>query len=116
IADACASGVSDIHIEPCEKKVIVRFRRDGRLVEVMQLPKGMQNNLTSRLKIMSKLDIAEKQRPQDGKFQMRMGRKAIDFRVSILPVVWGEKTVLRILDSSNLALDIKSLGFEPKSM
>ncbi|MCC6781880.1 MAG: Flp pilus assembly complex ATPase component TadA [Planctomycetes bacterium] len=116
VADACTSGVSDIHIEPFEKKVIVRYRRDGCLVEVMQLPKGMQNNLTSRIKIMSKLDIAEKQRPQDGKFQMKLGRKAIDFRVSILPVVWGEKTVMRILDSSNLALDIKSLGFESKSM
>ncbi|MGE0143859.1 MAG: GspE/PulE family protein [Planctomycetota bacterium] len=116
IADACTSGVSDIHVEPFEKKVIVRYRRDGRLIEVMSLPKGMQNNLTSRLKIMSKLDIAEKQRPQDGKFQMKLGRKAIDFRVSILPVVWGEKTVLRILDSSNLAVDIKALGFEQKSM
>ncbi len=116
ISDACTSGVSDIHIEPFEKKVLVRFRRDGRLIEVMSLPKGMQNNLTSRLKIMSKLDIAEKQRPQDGKFQMKMGRKAIDFRVSILPVVWGEKTVMRILDSSNLAVDVHSLGFEKKSM
>ena len=116
ISDACTSGVSDIHIEPFEKRVIVRFRRDGRLVEVMQLPKGMQNNLTSRLKIMAKLDIAEKQRPQDGKFQMKMGRKAIDFRVSILPVIWGEKTVLRILDSANLAVDVKALGFEEKSM
>ncbi len=116
VADACTSGVSDIHIEPFEKRVIIRYRRDGCLVEVMQLPKGMQNNLTSRIKIMAKLDIAEKQRPQDGKFQMKMGRKAIDFRVSILPVVWGEKTVMRILDSSNLAVDIKSLGFEPKAM
>ena len=116
ISDACSSGVSDIHIEPFEKKLIVRYRRDGRLVEVMSLPKRMQNNLTSRIKIMAQLDIAEKQRPQDGKFQMRMGKKAIDFRTSILPVVWGEKTVLRILDSSNLALDIKSLGFEPKAM
>lgn len=116
IADACTSGVSDIHIEPFEKKVLVRYRRDGRLVEVMQLPKRMQNNLTSRIKIMAKLDIAEKQKPQDGKFQMKLGKKAIDFRISILPVVWGEKTVLRILDSSNLALDIKSLGFEPRSM
>ncbi|MBK8976507.1 MAG: Flp pilus assembly complex ATPase component TadA [Planctomycetes bacterium] len=116
ISDACNSGVSDIHIEPFEKRLVVRYRRDGRLVEVMSLPKRMQNNLTSRLKIMSKLDIAEKQKPQDGKFQMKMGNKAIDFRVSILPVIWGEKTVLRILDSSNLALDIKSLGFEDKSM
>lgn len=116
ISDACASGVSDIHIEPFEKKVIVRYRKDGDMVEAMVLPKKMQNNITSRIKIMSKLDIAEKQKPQDGKFQMKLGNKTIDFRVSILPVVWGEKTVFRILDSSNLALDIKSLGFEPRSM
>ncbi len=116
IADACASGVSDIHIEPFEKRVVIRYRRDGDMVEVMTLPKRMQNNVTSRIKIMSKLDIAEKQKPQDGKFQMKLGNKAIDFRVSILPVVWGEKTVFRILDSSNLALDITGLGFEPRSM
>jgi type IV pilus assembly protein PilB len=116
IVDACTTGASDIHIEPFEKKVIVRYRKDGCLTEAMQLPKRMQNNVTSRLKIMSKMDIAEKRKPQDGKFQMKIGNKAIDFRVSILPVVWGEKAVLRILDSSNLALDIKSLGFEPKSM
>src|SRR5690606_5290656 len=91
-------------------------RRDGCLVEAMTLPKRMQNNITSRIKIMAKLDIAEKQKPQDGKFQMKLGNKAIDFRVSILPVIWGEKTVFRILDSSNLALDIKALGFEPKSL
>jgi type II secretory ATPase GspE/PulE/Tfp pilus assembly ATPase PilB-like protein len=116
ILDACNTGASDIHIEPFEKKVIVRYRKDGCLYEAMTLPKRMQNNITSRIKIMSKLDIAEKRRPQDGKFQMKIGNKAIDFRVSILPVVWGEKTVFRILDSSNLALDIKSLGFEPRSM
>ncbi len=116
ILDACNTGASDIHIEPFEKKVIVRYRKDGSLYEAMTLPKRMQNNITSRIKIMSKLDIAEKRKPQDGKFQMKIGNKAIDFRVSILPVVWGEKTVFRILDSSNLALDIKSLGFEPKCM
>lgn len=116
ILDACNTGASDIHIEPFEKKVIVRYRKDGCLYEAMTLPKRMQNNITSRIKIMSKLDIAEKRRPQDGKFQMKIGNKAIDFRVSILPVVWGEKTVFRVLDSSNLALDIKSLGFEPRSM
>ena len=116
ISDACNSGVSDIHIEPYEKRVVVRYRRDGRLVEVLTLPKRMQNNVTSRIKIMSKLDIAEKQKPQDGKFQIKIGNKAIDFRVSILPVVWGEKTVFRILDSSNLAVNIESLGFEPRSM
>ncbi|MCU0864777.1 MAG: Flp pilus assembly complex ATPase component TadA [Planctomycetes bacterium] len=116
ILDACNTGASDIHIEPFEKKVIVRYRKDGSMAEVMTLPKRMQNNITSRIKIMSKLDIAEKRKPQDGKFQMKIGNKAIDFRVSILPVVWGEKTVFRVLDSSNLALDIKSLGFEPKAM
>jgi len=116
ILDACNTGASDIHVEPYEKKVVVRYRKDGCLYEAMNLPKRMQNNITSRIKIMSKLDIAEKRKPQDGKFQMKIGNKAIDFRVSILPVVWGEKTVFRILDSSNLALDIKSLGFEPRSM
>ena len=116
ILDGCNTGASDIHIEPFEKKVIIRFRKDGAMTEAMTLPKRMQNNITSRIKIMSKLDIAEKRKPQDGKFQMKIGNKAIDFRVSILPVVWGEKTVFRILDSSNLALDIKSLGFEPKCM
>ena len=116
IADAVAQGASDIHFEPFEKRMIVRYRRDGCLLEAMTLPKRMQNNVTSRIKIMSKLDIAEKQRPQDGKFQMKLGNKAIDFRVSILPVVWGEKTVFRILDSSNLAVDIAALGFEPRSM
>ncbi len=116
IADACAQGASDIHIEPYEKKVVVRVRRDGRLEQVMELPKRMQNNITSRIKIMAKLDIAEKQRPQDGNIQMKLGNKAIDFRISILPVVFGEKTVLRILDSSNLAVDITSLGFEERSM
>jgi type IV pilus assembly protein PilB len=112
ITDACTQGASDIHVEPYEKKIVVRYRRDGRLVEVMTLPKRMQNNVTSRIKIMAKLDIAEKQKPQDGKIQMRIGNKAIDFRVSILPVIWGEKTVFRILDSSNLAIDIQKLGFE----
>jgi type IV pilus assembly protein PilB len=116
ILDACNQGASDVHIEPFEKKVIVRYRKDGSMGEVMTLPKRMQNNITSRVKIMSKLDIAEKRKPQDGKFQMKIGNKAIDFRVSILPVIWGEKTVFRVLDSSNLALDIKSLGFEPKCM
>jgi type IV pilus assembly protein PilB len=116
ILDACNSGASDIHIEPFEKRVLVRYRKDGAMSEAMTLPKRMQNNITSRIKIMSKLDIAEKRKPQDGKFQMKIGNKAVDFRVSILPVVWGEKTVFRILDSSNLALDIKSLGFEPKCL
>jgi type IV pilus assembly protein PilB len=116
IADACAAGASDIHIEPYEKRVVIRVRKDGLLDEVMSLPKKMQNQITSRIKIMAKLDIAEKQRPQDGKIQMKLGNKAIDFRISVLPVVWGEKTVFRILDSSSLATDITGLGFEERSM
>ncbi|PIE24357.1 MAG: type II secretion system protein GspE [Planctomycetota bacterium] len=116
IADAVSNKVSDIHIEPFEKAVIVRYRKDGSLYEALRPPKRLQNQLTSRLKIMSKLDIAEKRRPQDGKFQMKMGKKPIDFRVSVLPTVWGEKVVLRILDSSNLALKLDDLGFEPKAM
>src|SRR5262245_5210529 len=116
ILDACNQGASDIHIEPFEKRVIVRYRKDGSLAEVMELPKRMQNNVTSRIKIMAKMDIAEKRKPQDGKCQMKLGNKVIDFRISVLPVVCGEKTVMRILDSSNLALDIKSLGFEERSM
>ena len=116
ILDAVNTGASDVHIEPFEKKVIVRYRKDGALSEAMTLPKRMQNNVISRVKIMAKMDIAERRKPQDGKFQMKIANKAIDFRVSVLPVVWGEKTVFRILDSSNLALDIKSLGFEPRSM
>ncbi len=116
IFDAVTAKASDIHIEPFEHKVLVRFRKDGSLIKVFEPPKRLQNSMVSRLKIMSKLDIAEKRKPQDGKFQMKLGKQKIDFRVSTLPVVWGEKVVLRILDSSNLALDIKDLGFESKCM
>lgn len=116
IFDAVQTKASDIHIEPFETKIIVRYRKDGSLMKVFEPPKRLQNSMVSRLKIMSKLDIAEKRKPQDGKFQMKLGKKKIDFRVSVLPVVWGEKVVLRILDSSNLALDINDLGFESKCM
>ena len=77
---------------------------------------ALQGSVIARVKLMAGLDIAEKRKPQDGKFQMKIGNKAVDFRVSILPVIWGEKTVFRILDSSNISLDIKNLGFEPKCM
>ena len=116
VHDAVTTKVSDIHIEPFEKTVIVRYRKDGSLNKVIEPPKRMQNAMVSRIKIMAKLDIAEKRKPQDGKFQMRLGHKKIDFRVSTLPVVWGEKVVMRILDSSNLSLDINDLGFEDKCM
>ena len=116
ISKATKEGVSDIHIEPFEKKLKVRFRKDGVLFEVMQPPKRMQSAIISRIKIMASLDIAEKMRPQDGKFQIKFEGRSIDFRVSILPVVYGEKVVMRILDGSNLALSLKDLGFEEKSL
>ncbi|MAE77700.1 MAG: type II secretion system protein GspE [Planctomycetes bacterium] len=116
IHDAVTAQTSDIHFEPYEKRCVVRFRKDGALTTAFEPPKSLQNSMTSRLKIMATLDIAEKRKPQDGKFQMRLGNKKIDFRVSSLPVIWGEKVVLRILDSSNLALDIRDLGFEEKCM
>jgi type IV pilus assembly protein PilB len=116
IANAIRDGVSDIHIEPFEKKIKVRYRQDGVLKEVMSPPKPMQNPIVSRIKIMASLDIAEKRKPQDGKFQVKMDRKQVDFRVSILPVVHGEKVVLRLLDISNLTLNLESLGFEEKAL
>ena len=118
INDGYNKGVSDIHMEPYPGKqpMEIRFRLDGACQRYQTVPPQYKRALVSRIKIMAKLDIAERRKPQDGKFQMKIGRKAIDFRVSILPVVWGEKTVFRILDSSNLALDIESLGFEKRSM
>ena len=116
ISKAVKEGVSDIHIEPYEKRVKVRYRKDGVLVDTMQPPKKMQQAITSRIKIMSSLDIAEKMKPQDGKFQIKMEGRAVDFRVSMLPVVYGEKVVMRILDGSNLALNLNDLGFEKKCL
>ncbi len=116
ISKAVKERVSDIHIEPFEKKVKVRYRKDGVLVDVMQPPKKMQSAITSRIKIMAALDIAERMKPQDGKFQIKFEGRAIDFRVSLLPVVYGEKVVMRILDGSNLSLNLKDLGFEEKAL
>jgi type IV pilus assembly protein PilB len=107
---------SDIHVEPFERRVVVRYRVDGALAEAMSPPKRLQNSITSRLKIMASLDIAEKRRPQDGKFQVKVEGRQIDFRVSILPTVHGEKVVLRILDSSNLGRNLDTLGFEPTAL
>jgi type IV pilus assembly protein PilB len=109
---AATDRVSDIHIEPFEKRTRVRFRKDGVLNEVHSLGKTSHNAIISRLKIMGSLDIAEKRRPQDGKFQIRVNGRQIDLRLSILPVVHGEKAVLRLLDSSNLVLKLDDLGFE----
>ncbi|MHC4712263.1 MAG: type IV-A pilus assembly ATPase PilB [Planctomycetota bacterium] len=116
IYQAIKNKVSDIHIEAFEKRVVVRYRQDGVLYEALTPPKKMQNAITSRIKVMSDLDIAERRRPQDGKFQLRVEGRQVDFRVSVLPVVYGEKVVLRILDSSNLTLNLDALGFEEEAL
>jgi type IV pilus assembly protein PilB len=113
LINAIKGGASDIHIEPFEKILRVRYRVDGVLFNAMTLPVKVKNPVTSRLKIMSKLDIAERRIPQDGRIKLRLGKKReIDFRVSVLPCLYGEKTVLRILDKSNLQVDLTKLGFE----
>ena len=116
IYQAAKEKASDIHIEAFEKKVMVRFRSDGNLREVFTPPKKMLNPIVSRVKIMSSLDIAERRKPQDGKFQMKIDGRQIDFRVSILPCIHGEKVVMRLLDGGNLTLSLDSLGFEEKAL
>lgn len=111
--EAINKRVSDIHFEPYEKRYRVRYRIDGILVEASAPPADMAAAIASRVKIMSKLDIAEKRRPQDGRLKVRTTKgKEMDFRVSVLPTLWGEKVVLRLLDKSNLQLDMTKLGFE----
>jgi type IV pilus assembly protein PilB len=110
------SKASDIHIEPMEKTLRIRYRIDGVLNESISPPKKMHNVISSRIKIMSGLDIAEKRKPQDGKFQLRIEGRQVDFRVSTLPTIHGEKVVMRILDSSNLTLKLEALGFEEKAL
>jgi type IV pilus assembly protein PilB len=113
LTDAVKKNASDIHIEPYEKSFRVRYRIDGVLYEVMKPPLKLKNAITSRVKIMSELDIAERRLPQDGRIKLKMGRgKEMDFRVSVLPTLFGEKIVLRLLDKSNLQLDMTKLGFE----
>jgi type IV pilus assembly protein PilB len=116
IADAVNKGASDIHIEPFEKTLRVRFRIDGQLHEMMSPPYKMKGAVTSRLKIMAELDIAEKRIPQDGRIKIRIGSKQIDLRVSTLPTIFGEKVVMRILDKTNLEIDLTKLGFVPESL
>jgi len=112
---ALKEKASDIHVEPCEKEIRVRYRIDGRMRIVMTPPKGLLNAVTSRLKILAHLDIAERNAPQDGKFQIRYEGRSIDFRLSILPVVGGEKSVIRILDTGSMALNLDGMGYEEKS-
>ncbi len=116
LSEAFVKNVSDIHIEPYEKKFRVRFRLDGSLVEVSSPPKSMMLPVISRLKIMAQLDISEKRKPQDGRIKLQIGGKPIDYRVSSLPTLFGEKVVLRLLDQSNLQLDMTKLGFEEKQL
>jgi type IV pilus assembly protein PilB len=115
LTDAVKRGASDIHIEPFEHEIRVRYRIDGALLEVMKPPLKMKAALNSRVKILSQLNIAERRVPQDGRLKLKMGAKVIDFRVSTLPVLFGEKIVLRILDKGNLTLDLTKFGFEPKA-
>ncbi len=115
LTDAVQKGVSDIHIEPYEKEIRVRYRIDGALQEVMKPPMKMKAALTSRVKILSDLNIAERRVPQDGRIKLKMRNKVVDFRVSTLPVIFGEKIVLRILDKGNLTFDLTKFGFEPKA-
>jgi len=113
LTDAIKKVASDIHIEPYEKSFRVRYRIDGVLYEVMTPPRKLKNPLTSRVKIMADLDIAERRLPQDGRIKLKIGRnKEMDYRVSSLPTLFGEKIVLRLLDKSNLQLDMTKLGFE----
>jgi type IV pilus assembly protein PilB len=120
LVDALRRGASDIHIEPYEKEFRVRFRMDGVLYNIMTPPMKMRDALTSRLKIMARLDIAEKRLPQDGRIKIRVRlenrSRELDFRVSTLPTIFGEKMVLRLLDKENLRLDMTQLGFEPASL
>ena len=112
LTDAIKKRASDIHVEPYEKSFRIRFRMDGTLYEMMRPPLKMKNAMISRLKIMARLDIAERRLPQDGRIKLKMGKDTeMDFRVSVLPTLFGEKVVLRLLDKSNLQLDMTKLGF-----
>ncbi|MGC8828992.1 MAG: GspE/PulE family protein [Verrucomicrobiia bacterium] len=115
LVQAIKDRASDIHIEPFEKTMRLRYRIDGVLVDMPPPPKSMQVALTSRIKIMANLDIAERRLPQDGRMRVRVGGKDIDLRVSFLPTVHGEKCVMRILDKSNLSASIDKLGMDPDS-
>lgn len=115
LGDAVRRGASDIHVEPYERELRVRYRIDGALQEIMQPPARMTAALTSRLKILADLNIAERRIPQDGRIKMKIGQRVIDFRVSTLPTLFGEKIVLRILDRGNLALDLETFGMEERA-
>ena len=113
LLDAIRKGASDLHFEPYEKAYRIRFRIDGILTEIAKPPVALASRMAARLKVMSKLDIAERRIPQDGRIKLALSKKkSIDFRVSTLPTMWGEKVVMRILDSSSAMLGIDMLGYE----
>lgn len=115
LLDSINKGVSDIHIEPYEKTFRIRFREDGILYQITQLPVNVASRIISRIKVMSKMDIAERRVPQDGRIKVQLSsKKAIDFRVSTCPTLFGEKVVLRILDPTSAQIGIEKLGFEPE--
>ncbi|MGI9104151.1 MAG: type IV-A pilus assembly ATPase PilB [Terriglobales bacterium] len=120
LTDAVKKGASDIHVEPYEKEYRVRFRIDGMLQGIMSPPMKLKDAITSRIKIMAKLDISEKRLPQDGRIMLKVNlggkKKQLDYRVSTLPTLWGEKIVMRLLDKENLRLDMTKLGFESESL
>ncbi|MCK4994778.1 MAG: Flp pilus assembly complex ATPase component TadA [Candidatus Omnitrophica bacterium] len=116
IAEALIKRASDIHIEPYEENIRVRYRIDGALHDAAILPKKIQNAISARLKIMSNLDITQRLIPQDGRFKVRLGEREVDFRVSVLPIYHGEKVVMRALDKANLSIGLEALGFLPQAM
>jgi len=116
LADAIRKKASDIHVEPYEKEMRVRFRIDGDLIESIKPPQNVRAALTARLKVMAKMRIDEKRLPQDGRIRLRVGTKDVDFRVNTLPTVFGEKVVLRILDKSNAVVPLDKVGFEPDDL
>ena len=116
INQAVGDRASDIHVEPTESDLRIRFRIDGVLHEVMHAPRGIQNGVISRIKLMADINIAERRLPQDGRISMKIGGRAIDLRVATLPTVYGEKIVLRILDKSNALLRLEELGFLPETL
>jgi type IV pilus assembly protein PilB len=115
LMEAVKRGASDVHIECFEHELRVRFRVDGALADIMSPPVKLRAALISRLKILASLNIAERRVPQDGRIKLKMGKKVVDFRVSTLPTLFGEKVVLRILDKGNLALDLDTFGLEPRA-
>jgi len=116
LTDAIKKGASDIHLEPYEKGFRIRFRVDGILYETMSPPSSLHAAVSSRVKIMARMDIAERRMPQDGRIKVKLGQRELDLRISTVPTLFGEKVVMRLLDRSSLELDMAKLGFEPQAL